>query len=115
MKSNFNQNWTKAIILNIQGKNCFEAKSAMNYPQAFVFELVGMRLGLDKPLECSTNDYEFTAPCVVPMYEKGATKHYPELEKIAFDVTNELLPVILKAVNETDTLIGLSKYIEDCV
>ena len=92
MKSNFNQNWTKAIILNIQGKNC-----------------------LDKPLECSTNDYEFTAPCVVPMYEKGATKHYPELEKIAFDVTNELLPVILKAVNETDTLIGLSKYIEDCV
>jgi hypothetical protein len=112
MISKFNRDWANAIIRSIESKNLFEVKSNMPYRESFVFEVVGMRLGLDDPLACSTNEYVFTTPCCVPMYSNGATEHYPELEKAAFEITSELLPEITKTINEINSLIGLSKYIE---
>jgi hypothetical protein len=115
MKSTFNKVWTTAIMDSIQSKKLLEVKSNMPYRETFVLEVVGMRLGLNDPLACSTNEYVFTSPCSVSMYAKGATEHYPELEKVAFEITSELLPEITKTINNINSLIGLSKYIEDCV
>jgi hypothetical protein len=69
----------------------------MPYARTFVYETIGNRLADDNPLQCD-KDYPFTTKGVADLNRNsdGRIKHYPELEKHAFEILKEVLPAIDK-------------------
>lgn len=85
----------------------------MPYARTFVYETIGNRFSDDDPLQCD-KDYPFTTTGVADLNRKsnGQIKHYPELEKYAFEIVREVLPLI----NEDEVPYRcLYEYIEDSV
>lgn len=85
----------------------------MPYARQFVYEVVGDRFSESDPLQCDI-EYAFTTTPRADLTRNtnGSIKHFPELEKHAFEITKEVLPEIDK---DGLPYHRLHEHIEDCI
>jgi hypothetical protein len=86
----------RSIVKLIQSRVPLSVED-MPYARTFVYETIGNRFAESDPLQCDA-DYPFTTTSVADLNRNsnGRIKHYPELEKYAFEITKDVLKDIDK-------------------